>query len=59
VTRIIFGMIIWVSRWYKPRVTLTASEIAETAIHLVRLEYQALHRRKPDAKRARTVKAAD
>lgn len=59
VTRLILGMIIWVSRWYKPRATLTASEIAETAIHLVRLEYQAPHGRQSDAKRARTFKAVD
>jgi hypothetical protein len=49
-------MIIWVSRWHKPRATLMASEIAETAIHLVRLEYQASLGRQSDAKRARPVK---
>lgn len=35
--RLILGMIIWVSRWYRPREQITSEEIADTAIHLVRL----------------------
>lgn len=37
--RLILGMIIWVSRWYRPREKITPEEIADTAIHLVRLGY--------------------
>ena len=35
--RLILGMIIWVSRWYRPREKISPDEIASTAIHLVRL----------------------
>lgn len=49
--RLILGMIIWVSRWYRPREKLSPDEIAATAIQLVRLGYEppartgAAHRR--------------
>jgi AcrR family transcriptional regulator len=35
--RLILGMIIWVSRWYRPSEKITPAEIADAAIHLVRL----------------------
>jgi AcrR family transcriptional regulator len=38
--RLILGMIIWVSRWYRPREKISSDEIAATAIHLVRLGYK-------------------
>jgi len=34
--RLILGMIIWVSRWYRPREKISPEEIANTAIQLVR-----------------------
>lgn len=36
-TRLILGMIIWVSRWYRPSEGVTAEEIAESAMVLLRL----------------------
>lgn len=36
-TRLIQGMIIWVSRWYRPRERLSADHIAESVIALLRL----------------------
>ncbi|BBY25727.1 TetR family transcriptional regulator [Mycobacterium stomatepiae] len=38
-TRLILGMILWVSRWYRPKDKITADEIAEHAIGLLRLGY--------------------
>lgn len=38
-TRLILGMILWVSRWYRPKEKITAEEIAEHAIGLLRLGY--------------------
>ena len=38
-TRLILGMILWVSRWYRPREKITAEQIAEDAIRLLRLGY--------------------
>jgi AcrR family transcriptional regulator len=38
-TRLILGMILWVSRWYRPKEKITADEIAEDAIRLLRLGY--------------------
>jgi AcrR family transcriptional regulator len=35
--RLILGMLIWVSRWYRPVEKITPQEIAETAIHLLRI----------------------
>jgi AcrR family transcriptional regulator len=37
-TRLILGMIIWVSRWYRPSEKITADEIADSAITLLRLK---------------------
>jgi hypothetical protein len=37
-TRLILGMIIWVSRWYRPSEKITADQIAEAATSLLRLE---------------------
>ena len=34
--RLILGMLIWVSRWYRPSEKVTPDEIAEAAIHLLR-----------------------
>ncbi|OYN76241.1 TetR/AcrR family transcriptional regulator [Mycolicibacterium sphagni] len=36
-TRLILGMIIWVSRWYRPSEKITGEEIADSAITLLRL----------------------
>jgi AcrR family transcriptional regulator len=38
-TRLILGMILWVSRWYRPKEKITAEQIAEAAIRLLRLGY--------------------
>ncbi|CDO90388.1 TetR family transcriptional regulator [Mycobacterium triplex] len=38
-TRLILGMILWVSRWYRPKEKITAEEIADHAIGLLRLGY--------------------
>jgi AcrR family transcriptional regulator len=38
-TRLILGMILWVSRWYRPKEKISADEIAEHAIGLLRLGY--------------------
>jgi AcrR family transcriptional regulator len=38
-TRLILGMILWVSRWYRPKEKITADEIADHAIGLLRLGY--------------------
>jgi AcrR family transcriptional regulator len=35
-TRLILGMMIWVSRWYRPSERITPAEIADAAIHIVR-----------------------
>jgi AcrR family transcriptional regulator len=35
-TRLLLGMVIWVSRWYRPSEGLTADEIAEEVMRLVR-----------------------
>ena len=37
-TRLILGMIIWVSRWYRPSEKVTAEQIADSAIALLRLK---------------------
>ncbi|TGD87535.1 TetR/AcrR family transcriptional regulator [Mycolicibacterium sp. CH28] len=39
--RLILGMMIWVSRWYRPREKISIEEIAETATHLVRMGHPA------------------
>lgn len=36
-TRLILGMLIWVSRWYRPVDKVTSEQIADAAIRLVRL----------------------
>ena len=36
-TRLVLGMVIWVSRWYRPSEKITAEEIADSAIALLRL----------------------
>jgi AcrR family transcriptional regulator len=38
-TRLILGMILWVSRWYRPKEKITSAQIAEEAIRLLRLGY--------------------
>jgi AcrR family transcriptional regulator len=38
-TRLILGMLIWVSRWYRPSEKITPEEIADAALNLVRLGY--------------------
>ncbi|WP_062895065.1 TetR/AcrR family transcriptional regulator [Mycobacterium avium] len=35
-TRLLLGMVIWVSRWYRPSEGVTADEIAEEAMRMVR-----------------------
>lgn len=37
-TRLILGMVIWVSRWYRPSEKITADQIADSAITLLRLK---------------------
>ncbi len=37
-TRLILGMILWVSRWYRPKEKITSAQIADDAIRLLRLE---------------------
>src|ERR1700761_9532498 len=38
-TRLILGMILWVSRWYRPKEKITSEEIADHAIRLLRIGY--------------------
>ncbi|MCV7102738.1 TetR/AcrR family transcriptional regulator [Mycobacterium palustre] len=38
-TRLILGMILWVSRWYRPRDKISSAQIADEAIRLLRLGY--------------------
>jgi AcrR family transcriptional regulator len=38
-TRLILGMILWVSRWYRPKEKITSAQIANEAIRLLRLGY--------------------
>jgi Tetracyclin repressor-like, C-terminal domain len=38
-TRLILGMLIWVSRWYRPKDKITPAQIAEAAIQLVRVSH--------------------
>jgi AcrR family transcriptional regulator len=38
-TRLILGMILWVSRWYRPKEKITSDQIADDAIRLLRLGY--------------------
>jgi hypothetical protein len=38
-TRLILGMILWVSRWYRPNEKITSAQIAEEAVRLLRLGY--------------------
>ena len=38
-TRLILGMILWVSRWYRPSERITSAQIAEEAVRLLRLGY--------------------
>jgi AcrR family transcriptional regulator len=48
-TRLILGMLIWVSRWYRPAEKVTPEEIADAAIHLVRLGSASGKRGNPSA----------
>jgi AcrR family transcriptional regulator len=54
-TRLILGMLIWVSRWYRPVEKLTPEEIADAAIRLVRLGDRPVRRgkRSPDGQARR------
>ena len=36
-TRLILGMIIWVSRWYRPGEKISSTQIADAAVHLLQL----------------------
>jgi AcrR family transcriptional regulator len=38
-TRLILGMILWVSRWYRAKEKITSAQIADDAIRLLRLGY--------------------
>jgi AcrR family transcriptional regulator len=38
-TRLILGMILWVSRWYRSNEKITSEQIAEEAVRLLRLGY--------------------
>jgi AcrR family transcriptional regulator len=48
-TRLMLGMVIWVSRWYRPREKYTVDQIAEAVMALVRHDTQALARLQADA----------
>ena len=48
-TRLILGMLIWVSRWYRPAEKVTPEEIADAAIHLIRLGSVSGKREEPSA----------
>jgi AcrR family transcriptional regulator len=48
-TRLILGMLIWVSQWYRPIEKVTPEEIANAAIHLVRLGFVSGKRGEPSA----------
>jgi len=50
-TRLILGMIIWVSRWYRPSEKISPAQIADAATHILRLE----HNRKTAARRRRST----
>ena len=54
-TRLILGMILWVSRWYRPKDKISSDEIADHAIGLLRLGYvpSGSASRKPAAPRRR------
>lgn len=57
--RLVLGMLIWVSRWYRPRETITAEEIAATARGLLGLDGAQPSKPKPPAKRrTRSVKSS-
>ena len=53
-TRLILGMILWVSRWYRPNEKITSDQIADEAIRLLRLGYVA-----PETARASPVRRSD
>lgn len=54
-TRLILGMILWVSRWYRPNEKITSAQIAEEAVRLLRLGYvpPETAQRKPSAPQRR------
>ncbi|CQD18121.1 TetR family transcriptional regulator [Mycobacterium lentiflavum] len=58
-TRLILGMILWVSRWYRPKEKITADDIAEHAIGLLRLGYvpaaESANRKSAAPRRRRTT----
>ena len=58
-TRLILGMILWVSRWYRPSEKITSEQIAEEAVRLLRLGYVAPEtaERKSDAPQRRRRKS--
>ncbi|MCV7039155.1 TetR/AcrR family transcriptional regulator [Mycolicibacterium moriokaense] len=47
--RLILGMVIWISRWYRPNEKITADQIASTAIQLLRLDQVGADQRRPEA----------
>ncbi len=53
-TRLVLGMILWVSRWYRPKEKITPEQIADEAIRLLRLGYVA----PPKAGKPRTRRRA-
>jgi AcrR family transcriptional regulator len=50
-TRLILGMLIWVSRWYRPAEKITPAQIADAAIDLLGLRHGS---RRPKARKATT-----
>ena len=48
-TRLILGMILWVSRWYRPKEKITSAQIADDAIRLLRLGYVPPESQEPKA----------
>jgi AcrR family transcriptional regulator len=57
-TRLILGMILWVSRWYRPKERVTAEQIADEAIRLLRLGYVPPDDRKSGAPQRRKRNAS-
>jgi AcrR family transcriptional regulator len=55
-TRLMLGMILWVSRWYRPGEKITAEHIADTAIHLLHLRPKARLRTSKTTVKAPAVK---
>ena len=56
-TRLILGMIIWVSRWYRPNQKISPAEIAQTAVDLLQLQNTPTLRKRQGAATRRNRRA--